>query len=238
MKRNRLFALICALSLTLLTGCGASAGNPGAVYPQPAGESTQNVVTETETQTSQQTETEASQPAGDSAQAPAAQTDTGAVAQTGNISQEEACDIALQDAGLTREQVTNLKVYLDEHDHDDDHYDDDHDCGPEYDISFQADGTEYEYEIDAADGSIRSKEIDLSPEIGSGQATLTQEEATELVLQHAGCTKDSVTNLRVELDEDRDRPVYEVEFHSGHTEYDYEIDAETGDILSYDADQD
>lgn len=240
MKNIRLFALICTLSLSLalLTGCGASAGSPGAVYPQPTDESAQNTVTGTEAQTGQQAETTAPQSSADNTQAAGSQTETGVAVQPGGISQEEACDIALQDAGLTREQVTNLKVYLDEHDHDDDHHDDNHDRGPEYDVSFQVDGTEYEYEIDAADGSIRSKELDQKHQTGSGQAALTQDEAVEIALQHAGCTRDSVTNLRAELDTDHDRQVYEVEFHSGRTEYEYKIDADTGDILSYDADLD
>ena len=40
----------------------------------------------------------------------------------------------------------------------------------------------------------------------------------------------------VSLEEDDGRRVYDVEFYSGSTEYDYEIDAATGDILSYDND--
>ena len=40
----------------------------------------------------------------------------------------------------------------------------------------------------------------------------------------------------MERDNDDGRAVYEVEFYSGNTEYDYEISAETGEILSYDSD--
>ncbi|MGM9538762.1 MAG: PepSY domain-containing protein [Candidatus Onthomonas sp.] len=234
MKNNRLFAVLCTLSLSLalLTGCGAKSGNPDAVYPQPAGESAQNVITGTEAQTAQQPE---GTTAGDTTQSSAVQVETGN-AQTGSISQEEATDIALQDAGLTRDQVSNLKVYLDEHD--DDRHDDVHDHSPEYDISFYADGTEYEYEIDAADGSIRFRELEQKQQAAGSQVVLSQDEATEIALQHAGCTVDAVTKLRVELDEDHDRQVYEVEFHSGRTKYEYKIDAATGDILSYDADLD
>ena len=45
-----------------------------------------------------------------------------------------------------------------------------------------------------------------------------------------------VTFHSVSLEEDDGRAVYDVEFYSGSTEYDYEIDAATGDILSYDND--
>ena len=42
--------------------------------------------------------------------------------------------------------------------------------------------------------------------------------------------------LYAQLDYEHGRRVYEVEFFSGNKEFDYEIDAATGDILSYDFD--
>ena len=41
---------------------------------------------------------------------------------------------------------------------------------------------------------------------------------------------------RVELDTEDGREVYEVEFYTGNTEYDYTIARDTGEILSYDSD--
>lgn len=63
---------------------------------------------------------------------------------------------------------------------------------------------------------------------------LTKEEAAEIALKHAGLTTDQVTNLRTEYEIDDGVPQYEVEFHQDIWEYDYEINAETGEILSYD----
>ena len=60
--------------------------------------------------------------------------------------------------------------------------------------------------------------------------------AKEIALDHAGLTYDDVSFFRVELDRNGGRAEYEVEFYSGSTEYDYEIDAATGDIVSYDFD--
>ena len=67
-------------------------------------------------------------------------------------------------------------------------------------------------------------------------AFLTPEQAQAIALADAGFTADQVSYLRAEYDVDDGRPRYEVQFRQDRWEYDYEIDAETGNILSYDRD--
>ena len=67
-------------------------------------------------------------------------------------------------------------------------------------------------------------------------ASITEEQAKEIAANHAGVAVADLTFHSVSLDRDDGRRVYDVEFYSGSTEYDYEIDAATGDILSYDND--
>ena len=67
-------------------------------------------------------------------------------------------------------------------------------------------------------------------------ASIIEEQAKEIAANHAGVAVADVTFHSVSLEEDDGRRVYDVEFYSGSTEYDYEIDAATGDILSYDND--
>ena len=67
-------------------------------------------------------------------------------------------------------------------------------------------------------------------------ATLTREEAEAIALEHAGFTADQVTNLHTEYEIDNGVPQYEVDFHQGTWEYDYEINAETGAIMSFEKD--
>ena len=55
-------------------------------------------------------------------------------------------------------------------------------------------------------------------------------------MNHADLTASQATFLRSILEYDDGRAVYDVEFWSGSTEYDYEIDAVSGTILSYDYD--
>ena len=64
---------------------------------------------------------------------------------------------------------------------------------------------------------------------------LTPEEAQAKALAHAGIPKDQAVFLKSELDYDDGRSLYEVEFFvNGGKEYDYEIDAVTGEVIKYD----
>lgn len=65
---------------------------------------------------------------------------------------------------------------------------------------------------------------------------LTLEEAQSIALKHAGFTADQVTALHAEYEIEHGVPLYDVEFRQGYWEYDYEIHADTGEILSYSKD--
>lgn len=60
--------------------------------------------------------------------------------------------------------------------------------------------------------------------------------AKEIALNHAGVKEDSISGLWIKLDYDDGRTEYEVEFYAGNKEYDYDIDAVSGEILHYDYD--
>lgn len=65
-------------------------------------------------------------------------------------------------------------------------------------------------------------------------AYITAERAKEIALDHAGVKAADAVFLLAGLDWDDGQVCYEVEFYSGSMEYDYEIDAVTGAILSFD----
>ena len=68
-------------------------------------------------------------------------------------------------------------------------------------------------------------------------AGVTEARAKEIALAHAGLTESQVTFIRSKLEFDDGRQCYEVEFYgTDYTEYDYSIDASTGEIVSYDYD--
>ena len=60
--------------------------------------------------------------------------------------------------------------------------------------------------------------------------------AQEAALAHAGVSAQNVSFVRTKLDFDNGRWEYEVEFYDQGTEYDYSIDAVTGEVLAYDYD--
>ena len=69
------------------------------------------------------------------------------------------------------------------------------------------------------------------PRADASAAKLTKEEAENIALAHAGLTAGEVTRLHTEYDVDDGVPVYDVDFHAGGFEYDYEIHAGTGAVL-------
>ena len=69
------------------------------------------------------------------------------------------------------------------------------------------------------------------PQADAPAARLTKEEAESIALSHAGLTVGEVTRLHTEYDVDDGVPEYDVDFHAGGFEYDYEIHAETGAVL-------
>ena len=62
------------------------------------------------------------------------------------------------------------------------------------------------------------------------------EKAKEIALQHAGVSTSNAVFVKAEREYDDGRLTYDVDFYAGNKEYDYEILAADGTILSYDAD--
>ena len=62
---------------------------------------------------------------------------------------------------------------------------------------------------------------------------LTEAQAQEIAMDHAGINADAVDFVRTELDFDDGRLKYDLDIYSGRTKYDYDIDAKTGEILSF-----
>lgn len=158
-------------------------------------------------------------------------TSTGGSTSTGTntgayIGKDRAKEIALQHAGLTYENVSFIRVELD--------WDD---GKPEYEVEFYSGSKEYDYDIDAYTGAIRSVDYDVENyTIPSGAQDIGAEAAKSAALRHAGVSASAATFVKVERDWDDGRLVYEVEFYSGNKEYDYEIAAADGTVLEYDFD--
>ena len=162
---------------------------------------------------------------------------------------EAAKETALKSAGLTEDQADFSTAGLDSRD------------GTFfYQVNFEAEGMEYDYAIDAVTGVV-IEENSVAPAAsgavqasGAAQASeaaqtsaaaqnasdsgmIGEEKAKEIALNHAGLTEDQTQRLWVKRDYDDGRSIYEVEFYGeGRDEYDYEIDAVTGEIVAFDTD--
>ena len=72
--------------------------------------------------------------------------------------------------------------------------------------------------------------------VNNPQGNISLDKAKEIALSHAGLASNQVTFQRIELDFDNGIQKYEIEFYYNYREYSYEIDANTGNILSYEQD--
>ena len=75
-----------------------------------------------------------------------------------------------------------------------------------------------------------------SPAAGIPENVISPEEAQQIALKQAGFTTDQVSRMRAEFEYDDRIPQYDVSFREGQWEYEFEIHAETGEILSWEKD--
>ena len=159
------------------------------------------------------------------------------------ITMEQAQEIALKHAKLTSDQVSFIKT------------DTELENGIEvYNIEFSYENKEYDYKINSANGEIVEYDYDIEDyDITQQQTTkgnksvapnnqnsnnskITVEKAKEISLKHANLKDNQVVFDKTEMDYDNGVQVYDIEFHYNNIEYNYEIDANTGNILSYSQD--
>lgn len=130
-----------------------------------------------------------------------------------------------------------------------------------YEVEVYYQNRDYEYKIDAKEGKIiytdfkyftnqnnsnnnsnNSNANGSNSNNNSGNtnniptASITVDEAKNIALTHANLTEDTVQFLRTEQEYDDGVLVYDIDFNYNTYEYDYKINANTGEIVSYDRD--
>ncbi|EHI56334.1 hypothetical protein HMPREF9333_00614 [Johnsonella ignava ATCC 51276] len=82
-------------------------------------------------------------------------------------------------------------------------------------------------------------DVNISSETESPKnAVITTQKAKQIALAHAGLSEADVNYVKAELENDDGVQVYDIEFYSKNIEYDYDINAVTGEIMSFDHDID
>ena len=139
------------------------------------------------------------------------------------ISEGEAKNIALSDAQIKNEDVTNIRVRLSMDD-----------GVQEYEVEFYSGSQEYDYEIDAVTGKITSKDMEIDNDFGryaTENVAVSIEEAKQIALDKvAGATEQ---DIHIVLDSDDGRLLYEGTIFYAQMEYEFEIDAQSGRIWSW-----
>ena len=101
----------------------------------------------------------------------------------------------------------------------------------------EAAGMTVSYDSASRTARITTEDMALAADPNSA-SYITADRARELALQHAGVSAADAVFLQTKLDREDGVVCYDVEFYSGSTEYDYDIDALTGAVLSFDHDLD
>lgn len=144
---------------------------------------------------------------------------------TETVSVEDAKNTAVNDAGILYADAKFVKAKMD--------YEDGIKV---YDIEFYAGNIEYEYEINAVTGEIRAMDKEYinntsSNNQYSGNEIISETEAKQIALNHAGILESNALFIKVKMDYEDGMRIYEVEFVVNNNEYEYEINAYTGEII-------
>ena len=143
----------------------------------------------------------------------------------GEISREEALAIALANAGVPEGDAYNVKNETDS------------DNGiPLYDIEFETDYGDYDFEVAMADGRIVGADYEVDEEWldALGGSPVTAEEAASIVAGKIPGASAADVDIWEESGDGRGR--YEGELFLDGMKYEFEIDPQTGRIIDWNAD--
>ena len=225
MKKN--FALLVAalgLSAALLTACTAPADSSQVTQPIASPDANAPANTKTSSVVSSQTADDADDY--NIASAPSATPAAAAASSGAAITEAEAKQIALDHAGVSESETERMRVKLGRDD-----------GVQEYEVNFYVGNREYDYDINAATGEIRSHDSEIDDDYVSSTeaagAAISEDEARATVV--ARVSGASASDVRLYLERDDGRLVYEGELIYNGTEYEFKIDATTGDVLDWES---
>lgn len=155
-------------------------------------------------------------------------TTIGTASSSAYIGDEAAKETAFRHAGIAAAEAVNVKCEMD------------WENGiMVYEVDFDAAGFEYEYEINAKTGEIvkSHKEADddhtQKPDDVPSTAYIGDAAGKAAAFKHAGVNAGEVFDCTCELEYENGLAVYEIDFKANGYEYDYDINALTGEIVKH-----
>ena len=151
--------------------------------------------------------------------------DTAQPSQTGEIDADHALSIALEDAGVSEDDIYSYKT---ERDRDD--------GISVYDIEFDTDYGDYSYEIETNGGRIISADYDVDDRYirSLEDSPITEEDAKAIVQSKVPGSSSEDIRIREERDDRETR--FEGELFYDDAKYEFEIDERTGVIVDWNVD--
>ncbi len=231
MKRKNYKAITALMIGTFLTaGTIAACASQSEAAPTQAITSSQELMASGAKSASVPVETTARTTDGGSASkaapAPASAADIPSQpASAKDIGEAAAKQIALEHAGVAEADASHLWVSRD--------YDDGR---LEYEVEFFSGSKEYDYDIDAADGSILSfdSETEFAGKKTAESEGISLEQAKKIALAKVPGANDS--HIRIEKDRDDGQLLYEGKIVYSGVEYEFEISAADGSVLDWEID--
>lgn len=157
------------------------------------------------------------------------------------LSKEEVKEIVIRDTDVDRDNIHFSSIDLDTEEN-------------LYEVEFYyiTQNAEYEYKINAKNGRIIYSDFNLpknnektenqtnSNNQNSNSSTneITLDEAKKIALENDGISleQSNITFTKTNTDYEHGKKIYEIEFIYNQHEYNYEIDATNGEIISYEKD--
>ena len=166
------------------------------------------------------------------------------VKKSNMIGEDAAAEFAYLDAGINSSDVIDTEIELEKEG-----------FGYVYEVKFLTGTAKYTYEINSEDGTVVEKEMKLlelqsdeeskrseteEPEKNAEAeentgSVISVDEAKKIALEHYGLKASEVTFSKAKLGKEDGKKVYEIEFFTDDNEYELEINAKSGKILSAEA---
>lgn len=165
----------------------------------------------------------------------------------GYIGEEAAKSIAFSRAGISASEATQVHVELKREN-----------GRMVYDVDFKARGYEYDVDIDAITGAVLEFDMDAdddaprptnaprptsapsnpTPQPTGAPSYIGEEAAKRIAFNRAGISASEARSVKVELERDNGRMIYDVEFKARNNEYDVKVDAYSGSVIAYECESD
>lgn len=138
------------------------------------------------------------------------------------LTESQAADAALKNAGLSRSSVRGLEVEAD-------------DSGSTYEVEFtrKSNKAEYDYEISAETGKIYEKSIDYSYKKNKSKKKIGKKAAQKKAAKFAGVSVSAVKKGSCKYSYSKKQGKYELKFTNGNYRYEIEMLAPSGKVVEY-----